>query len=93
MPQEDKLLDISGVSGLNGALIILRIKKALAEIDSGQILKVVATDPVSLKWNWRRLPARLRTFCWSRCKPALHFFSSTKGLIPVVAALDGGLND
>ncbi|CDQ12158.1 conserved protein of unknown function [Acidithiobacillus ferrivorans] len=47
MPQEDKLLDITGVSGLDGALIILRIKKALTEIDSGQILKVVATDPVS----------------------------------------------
>jgi tRNA 2-thiouridine synthesizing protein A len=35
--------------GLNCPLPILRAKKALAELDSGQILKVVATDPGSVR--------------------------------------------
>ncbi len=33
--------------GLNCPLPILRAKKALAEMESGQILKVLATDPGS----------------------------------------------
>jgi tRNA 2-thiouridine synthesizing protein A len=33
--------------GLNCPLPILRAKKALADMDSGQILKVLATDPGS----------------------------------------------
>ena len=33
--------------GLNCPLPILRAKKALAEMTTGQILKVVATDPAS----------------------------------------------
>lgn len=37
------------VKGLNCPLPILRTKKALAEMDSGQILRVLATDPGSLK--------------------------------------------
>ncbi|MCG2578358.1 sulfurtransferase TusA family protein [Dechloromonas sp. XY25] len=37
------------VKGLNCPLPILRTKKTLAEMDSGQILRVVATDPGSLK--------------------------------------------
>ena len=35
--------------GLNCPLPILRTKKALAEMESGQILHVLATDPGSLK--------------------------------------------
>lgn len=37
------------VKGLNCPLPILRTKKALAEMESGQILRVLATDPGSLK--------------------------------------------
>ena len=43
MPQEEKLLD---ASGMDCARVILGLKKALVEINSGQILKVVATDPI-----------------------------------------------
>ncbi len=42
----DKELD---ARGLNCPLPILRTKKALAEMSSGQVLKVVATDPGSVK--------------------------------------------
>ena len=35
--------------GLNCPLPILRAKKALAELQSGQILKVLATDPGALR--------------------------------------------
>lgn len=42
----DKELD---ARGLNCPLPILRTKKALAEISAGQVLKVVATDPGSVK--------------------------------------------
>ncbi|HEX9432264.1 MAG TPA: sulfurtransferase TusA family protein, partial [Burkholderiales bacterium] len=38
----DKELD---ARGLNCPLPILRTKKALAELQSGQVLKVLATDP------------------------------------------------
>ena len=37
------------VRGLNCPLPILRAKKALGELNSGQVLKVVATDPGSVK--------------------------------------------
>lgn len=37
------------VKGLNCPLPILRTKKALADMDSGQVLRVQATDPGSLK--------------------------------------------
>lgn len=46
MVQEDKLLD---ARGLNCPLPILRTKKALGELSSGQVLKVVATDPGAIK--------------------------------------------
>ena len=36
-------------SGLNCPLPILRTKKALADMSSGQVLKVTATDPGSLR--------------------------------------------
>ncbi|MCX8145957.1 MAG: sulfurtransferase TusA family protein [Azovibrio sp.] len=42
----DRELD---VKGLNCPLPILRTKKALAEMTSGQVLKVMATDPGSVK--------------------------------------------
>ncbi len=42
----DKELD---ARGLNCPLPILRAKKALAELASGQVLKIVATDPGSVK--------------------------------------------
>ena len=44
--QADKELD---ARGLNCPLPILRTKKALNEMTSGQILKVVATDPGAVK--------------------------------------------
>jgi len=37
------------VKGLNCPLPILRAKKALGELQSGQVLKVTATDPGSVK--------------------------------------------
>jgi tRNA 2-thiouridine synthesizing protein A len=42
----DKELD---VRGLNCPLPILRAKKALMDLGSGQVLKIVATDPGSVK--------------------------------------------
>ncbi len=42
----DKELD---ARGLNCPLPILRAKKALTDMKSGQVLKIVATDPGSVK--------------------------------------------
>ena len=42
----DKELD---ARGLNCPLPILRAKKALADMASGQVLRIVATDPGSVK--------------------------------------------
>ena len=42
----DKELD---TRGLNCPLPILKAKKALAEMESGQLLKVLATDPGSMR--------------------------------------------
>lgn len=42
----DKEID---TRGLNCPLPILRAKKALADMASGQVLKIVATDPGSVK--------------------------------------------
>jgi TusA-related sulfurtransferase len=42
----DKEID---TSGLNCPLPILRAKKALAEMTSGQVLKIIATDPGSMR--------------------------------------------
>jgi tRNA 2-thiouridine synthesizing protein A len=44
--QHDKEID---TRGLNCPLPILRTKKALSDVLSGQVLKVVATDPGSVK--------------------------------------------
>lgn len=46
MVQEDQVLD---ARGLNCPLPILRTKKALGELTSGQVLKIVATDPGAVK--------------------------------------------
>jgi len=42
----DKELD---ARGLNCPLPILRAKKALSDMQSGQVLKIIATDPGSVK--------------------------------------------
>lgn len=42
----DKELD---AKGLNCPLPILRAKKALADMQSGQVLKILSTDPGSVK--------------------------------------------
>jgi len=44
--QADREID---VRGLNCPLPILRAKKALTDLTTGQVLKVVATDPGSVK--------------------------------------------
>lgn len=44
--EPDKEID---TRGLNCPLPILRAKKALAELRSGQVLKVVSTDPGSMR--------------------------------------------
>lgn len=46
MANFDQELD---ATGLNCPLPILRTKKALAALNSGQVLRVVATDPGSVK--------------------------------------------
>jgi len=45
-PTADKEID---TRGLNCPLPILRAKKALAEMTSGQVLKIIATDPGSVR--------------------------------------------
>jgi len=44
--QHDKEID---TRGLNCPLPILRTKKALADVKPGQVLKIVSTDPGSVK--------------------------------------------
>lgn len=46
MANFDEELD---ASGLNEPLPILRAKKALSQLSSGQVLHVIATDPGSVK--------------------------------------------
>jgi len=46
MADYDKELD---ASGLNCPLPILRAKKTLNEMESGQVLRIIATDPGSVK--------------------------------------------
>lgn len=46
MVQHDKELD---ARGLNCPLPILRTKKSLADMSSGQVLRILATDPGSVK--------------------------------------------
>ena len=46
MADFDQELD---ASGLNCPLPILRAKKAMASLESGQVLRIIATDPGSVK--------------------------------------------
>ena len=46
MAEYDEELD---ATGLNCPLPILRAKKALAKLESGKVLRIVATDPGSVK--------------------------------------------
>ncbi len=46
MPEAQKEID---TRGLNCPLPILKAKKALAEMKSGDVLKVIATDPGSMR--------------------------------------------
>ena len=46
MPEAQKEID---TRGLNCPLPILKAKKALADMSSGDVLKVVATDPSSMR--------------------------------------------
>ena len=46
LPAADREVD---ARGLNCPLPILKAKKALADMGSGQVLKVVATDPGSVR--------------------------------------------
>lgn len=46
MAEFDQELD---ATGLNCPLPILRAKKALATIDAGKVLRIIATDPGSVK--------------------------------------------
>ena len=55
--------------GLNCPLPILKAKKALAELDSGQLLKVVATDTGSLRDFQRSEERRVGKECRSRWSP------------------------
>ena len=60
--------------GLNCPLPILRAKKALNGMGSGQTLKIIATDPGSVK-DFQALPSRPATRCWSRTRPMASTFS------------------
>jgi len=46
MAEYDQELD---ATGLNCPLPILRAKKALTSLESGQVLRIIATDPGSVK--------------------------------------------
>jgi tRNA 2-thiouridine synthesizing protein A len=46
MANYDQVLD---ASGLNCPLPILRAKKALSAMESGKVLRIIATDPGSVK--------------------------------------------
>ena len=46
MPEFDQELD---ACGLNCPLPILRAKKSLAQLSSGQVLRIIATDPGAVK--------------------------------------------
>ena len=54
MADFDQELD---ASGLNCPLPILRAKKAIAGLESGQVLRIIATDPGSVK-TLKHLPSK-----------------------------------
>ena len=65
------------VKGLNCPLPILRAKKALSDMESGQTLKVVATDPGSVK--------DFAAFCKQTGNPLLSSVETTKDFTFVIA--------
>ena len=48
-PADDEAQKEIDARGLNCPLPILKAKKALADMDSGEVLKVMATDPGSMR--------------------------------------------
>jgi tRNA 2-thiouridine synthesizing protein A len=65
------------VKGLNCPLPILRAKKALATMESGQTLRVVATDPGSVK--------DFQAFCKQTGNPLLSSTESESEFVFVIA--------
>ena len=65
------------VKGLNCPLPILRAKKALSDMESGQTLKVVATDPGSVK--------DFAAFCKQTGNPLLSSVETAKDFTFVIA--------
>ena len=65
------------VTGLNCPLPILRAKKALADMESGQTLKIIATDPGSVK--------DFAAFCKQTGNPLLSSEESTKEFTFVIS--------
>ena len=56
----DKEID---TRGLNCPLPILRAKRALSDMTTGQVLKIVATDPGSMR-DFQAFSNRPATNCW-----------------------------
>lgn len=71
--QPDRLIDLSG---LNCPLPILRSKKALAEMDSGTVLVVIATDPGA--------PKDFEAFCRQTGNALLASETTTEGKFRMV---------
>ena len=65
------------VTGLNCPLPILRAKKALADMESGQTLKIIATDPGSVK--------DFAAFCRQTGNPLLSTEESAKNFTFVIS--------
>lgn len=65
------------VTGLNCPLPILRAKKALADMESGQTLKIIATDPGSVK--------DFAAFCRQTGNPLLSTEESVKNFTFVIS--------
>ena len=64
MAEYDQELD---ACGLSCPLPILRAKKALTRMASGQVLRIIATDPGSVK-DFEAFSRQTGTSCWSRPK-------------------------
>lgn len=71
--QPDRLIDLSG---LNCPLPILRSKKALADMDSGTVLEVIATDPGA--------PKDFEAFCRQTGNALLASETTTEGKFRMV---------
>ena len=62
--QEDSLMDCSG---MNCPLPVLKTKKAIDGMNSGEILKMISTDPGSVSYTHLTLPTNRE--CRSRWSP------------------------